>query len=126
MIYSTTLDKFPVAGQFSECHEYQDENDFAWKIARVKNGFFVAYFGTVYFKEKYLDVQVVGKSILINNTGCFFVNDTDFDTFYSFRKMLKEGYTDDIWESIEQLISERLKHDPTLMLCEIPTPIKSI
>jgi len=42
MIYSTEIEKFPKAKQCLECHSCQDENDFEWKIARVKNGFFIA------------------------------------------------------------------------------------
>ena len=119
MIYSTEIEKFPNAEQYQECYTYQDENHFDWKIARVQNGFFVAYFGDSYFKDKYFDLEVNGKGKLLLNSGCFFIQDTDFDTFYEFRTILKEGWTDDIWESIGEFLSERLENDDGLMECEI-------
>lgn len=119
MIYSMPIEKFPNTEQYQECHTYQDENDFDWKIARVQNGFFVAYFGDPYFKDKYFDLEVNGKSKLLLNSGCFFIQDTDFDTFYEFRTILKEGWTDDIWESIGEFLSERLENDDGLMECEV-------
>ena len=81
MIYSTEIEKFPNAEQYLECHSYQDENDFEWKIARVQNGFFVAYFGDSYFKETYFDLEVNGKNKLLANSGCFFIQDESFETF---------------------------------------------
>lgn len=119
MIYSTEIEKFPNAEQYLECHSYQDENDFEWKIARVKNGFFVAYFGDPYFKETYFSLEVNGKHMLLANSGCFFIQDEDFDTFYEFRTILKEGWTDDIWDSIGEFLTERLTDDDGLMECEI-------
>lgn len=54
MIYSMPIEKFPNTEQYQECHTYQDENDFDWKIARVQNGFFVAYFGDPYLFQSLL------------------------------------------------------------------------
>lgn len=119
MIYSTPIEKFPNTKQYQECHTYKDENDIAWKIARVENGFFVGYFGDPYFKEKYFYLNINGKSKLLLNSGCFFIQCTDFNTFYEFRTILKKGWTDDIWESIGELLSERLANDDGLMECEI-------
>lgn len=119
MIYSTPIERFPNSDQCQECHTYQDENSFDWKIARVQNGFFVAYFGDPYFKDKYFDLEVNGKSKLLLNSGCFFIQDTDFDTFYEFRNILKKGWTDDIWESIGEFLSERLSLDDGLQECEM-------
>lgn len=119
MIYSTEIEKFPNEEQYLECHSYQDENDFEWKIARVQNGFFVAYFGDPYFKDKYFDLEIKGKGKLLLNSGCFFVQNEDFDVFYEFRTILKEGCTDDVWDSIGEFLTERLTHDDGLMECEI-------
>ena len=119
MIYSTEIEKFPNSEQYLECHSYQDENNFEWKIARVQNGFFVAYFGDPYFKETYFSLEVNGKHKLLANSGCFFIQDEDFETFYEFRTILKEGWTDDIWDSIGEFLTERLSHDDGLMECEI-------
>lgn len=122
MIYSTEIEKFPNEEQYLECHSYQDEDNFEWKIARVQNGFFVAYFGDPYFKDKYFDFDQIGETkerLLLNNTGCFFIQNTEFETFYEFRTILKEGWTDDIWDSIGEFLAERLNHDSGLMECEI-------
>ncbi len=119
MIYSTEIEKFPNEGQYLEIHSYQDENDFEWKIARVENGFFVAYFGDAYFKDSSFWLEVNDKNLTLKNTGCFFIQNTSFDAFYDFRTILKEGWTDDIWESIGELLTERLVNDAGLMECEI-------
>lgn len=119
MIYSTEIEKFPNKEQYLECHSYQDENDLEWKIAMVENGFFVAYFGDSYFKDTHFDLSVNGKGLLLLNSGCFFIKNSDFDTFYEFRNILKNGFTDDIWDSIGELLTERLIQDDGLMKCEI-------
>ena len=123
MIYSVEQEKFPKEGQYVECHSYNDENEFEWKIARVENGFFVGYFGDAYFKDKYFDFdsEELGgaKRILLNNTGCFFIKDTEFETFYEFRNILTNGDTDDIWDCIGEFFAERLTHDRGLTECEI-------
>lgn len=124
MIYSTEIDNFPASNKSLECHTYKDENSFEWKIARVENGFFLAYFGDPYFKEKYFLLEIKDENIMILNSGCFFIQNTDFDVFcnfdifYNFRTLLKEGWTDDIWESIGNYIKERLIKDPELTECE--------
>lgn len=119
MIYSFEIKDFPKSGQYTERLTYKDENDCEWVIARVENGFFVAYFGHEYFKEKYFSLEVHGESLMIVNTGCFFVQNTDFDAFYDFREILTNGFTDDIWEAIGDFITERLKQDSGLVACEI-------
>ena len=119
MIYSFEIKDFPKSGQYTERIAYKDENDYDWVIARVKNGFFVAYYGHEYFKEKHFSLTIKGKDILINNTGCFFIQDANFDTFYEFRNVLKNGFTDDIWDVIGDLITERLQNDRGLLACEI-------
>lgn len=119
MIYSFKIEDFPEGDKVKECNYYQDQNDFVWKIARVENGFFVGYFGDDYFKDKYFDLIVNGENKLIMNSGCFFIQDTDFDTFYEFRVILSLGFTDEIWDSIGEFITERLTHDNGLTECEI-------
>jgi hypothetical protein len=118
MIYSTEIEKFPTSEQFLECYSHQDQNGFEWKIARVQNGFFIAYFGDPYFKDKYFDLKVKGKSILLQNSGCFFIQDETFQTFYEFRTILKNEWTHDIWSSISGFLTVRLTHDKGLMKCE--------
>lgn len=119
MIYSFEIKDFPKSGQYTERITYKDENDYDWVIARVENGFFVAYFGHEYFKEKYFSLTIKGKDTLINNTGCFFIQDTDFETFYDFRNILNTCFTDEIWEGIGILIQDRLEQDSGLLACEI-------
>lgn len=122
MIYSMEKNIFPKEGQYSECHSYKDENDFEWRIARVKNGFFVGYFGDEYFSPTTFEIRnKEGEDIYfrIKNTRCFFIQDTDFETFYEFRNIIKTGWTDDIWESIQSLLTERLLLDDRILECEI-------
>lgn len=112
MIYSTNKQLYPTKGQFMEESRYFDENGFEWNIARVNNGFFVKYEGDEYFSEKYFYIELNnGKRLKITNTNCLFVKCVDFDTFYHFRDILKNGFTDDIWDIIEELFLERFNQD---------------
>lgn len=120
MIYSTLKKDFPKKGDYYEILEYLDENDLTWKIARVKNGFFIAYFGDNYFQENTFEIELTyGKTVFLKNTGCFFIQNSDFDVFYEFRNILKNGYTDDIWDCISDFLKERLQNDSeVIMECE--------
>lgn len=119
MIFSTLLTDFPTPDLYLECFSYKDQNEFEWKIARVKNGFFVAYFGDSYFKNKTFELSYDAITHFINNTGCFFIESMDFDVFYNVRNVLKSGYTDDIWEIIEEMIKDRVELSDIFMECEI-------
>lgn len=120
MIYCVKTEMYPTPEKCIEEISYRDGNDFEWKIARVENGFFIKYFGEEYFKETYFSCNLKnGDHILINNTNCIFVKDSDFETFANFRDIVKIGYTDDIWESIEELFAERFEHDRGLLESEI-------
>ena len=120
MIYLLDPALYPAPGQHLEEIEYQDENDFTWKIARVQNGFFIRYFGDKYFQEKYFSIELADEtSLLLRNTNCIFVADAGFDTFFHFRDILKTGWTDDIWDAIEEMLTERLRLDPGLLESEI-------
>ena len=111
---------YPKAGQFLEEIKYKDENDFEWRVARVKNGFFVRYYGDAYFKESTFDCETKrGERIRVPNTGCIFFATTDFDTFYHIREIVKSGYTDDIWETFTELFTERFNHSTGLLESEI-------
>lgn len=118
MIYSTVIDKFPKPDQSLEEISYRDKNDFEWKISRIKSGFFFAYFGRSYFKHPRFEIEVNGRHFQIVNTGCFYVEDTGLEAFCNVRDILMSGWTDAIWETIEELLTERLKQDPGLMDCE--------
>lgn len=112
MIYCIEEKDYPTKESWrSEELIYKDENDFEWRIARVENGFMVRYFGDKYFKEKWFICEVRGKEIYINNTNCLFIQDTSFDTFYLIREIIKEGFTDDIWETFREMFEERLIND---------------
>lgn len=115
MIYIAPKKSFPKPNQHIECHSYKDENGFEWKMARVLNGFFVAYFGDAYFMPNKFSIKL-GKQMnapytTAINTGCIFIKDTSFDTYCHLRNILRNGYTDDIWESIEELLQERFIHE---------------
>lgn len=120
MIYCIPIEMYPKEGQFIEELSYIDENDFEWKISRVKNGFMVRYFGEPYFKETYFSCELKsGEHILINNTNCIFIKDANFETFAEFRNIIKNGFTDDIWEVFQEMFTERFEHDKGLLASEI-------
>lgn len=120
MIYSIEIKFFPAEDAFISCTEYMDANGEPWKIAIVKSGFVIGYFGDPYFKDTHHHVMLNGEEIVIKNTGCFFVNDSCFDVFYEFRDLfLGDFFTDSIWEIIAELISERLSIQPLLVECEV-------
>ena len=118
MIFSTEKDQFPNKDQYEECTSYLDENEFEWKIAVTKKGFYLAYFGDSYFQDTNFSLEIKGKHMLVRNTGCFFFDTKDHDTFYRIRLVVVNGFTDDIWETIGELLEERLMHDPGIMECE--------
>lgn len=120
MIYCLKPETYPNPEQTIEEIIYKDENDFEWRIARVKNGFFVKYFGDPYFRDPYFSCDLKGgKHILINNTNCIFINDNQFDTFEEIRNLIKMGYTDDIWEKFEEMFVKRFAYNNELLESEI-------
>jgi hypothetical protein len=121
MIYCVEPSIYPDAPELHiEEITYQDENDFEWRIARVQNGFFVRYFGHSYFMEPSFICELPsGKEIRLRNTGCLFIQDTSLETFSDMRTVLKNGFTDDIWETLEEMLTERLTHDPRITVAEM-------
>jgi hypothetical protein len=114
------LDDYPSKEQFVEEITYEDKNGFEWRIARVENGFIVAYFGASYFSPKTFECQIhQRKRKRIKNTNCVFVQNTDFDTFCHFRNILQAGYTDTIWETFEEFFTERLRQNDDILECEV-------
>jgi len=110
MIYCIPIEKYPKEGQFIEELIYKDENDYEWRICRIESGFIVRYFGEPYFKENTFECELLsGEWIRIKNTNCILFKDSDFETFTEMRNILKNGYTDEIWESIEELFTERFE-----------------
>jgi len=103
----------------SEELKYQDDNSFEWRIARVDNGIMVRYFGDPYFKEKMFNCETEsGKIVKVNNTNCIFIQDTTFETFYLVRDIIQNGCTDDIWETFEEMFTERFNQDEGMLECE--------
>lgn len=120
MIYYVPIEMYPKEGQFIEELSYKDENDFEWRISRINNGFMVRYFGEPYFKENYFSCELKsGEHLLINNTNCIFIKDTEFETFAEVRNVIKNGFTDDIWEVFQEMFAERFEHDKGLLESEI-------
>ncbi len=120
MIYCVPIDNYPKEGQFIEEISYRDENDFEWRIARIQNGFMVRYFGNDYFKENTFECTLsTGECVRVKNTNCLFFQDTDFETFAEVRNVLKNGFTDEIWETFEELFTERFEHDKGMLASEI-------
>ena len=120
MLYCVEPSIYPKQNQFIEEITYNDENDLEWKIARVENGFFVRYFGDKYFSYNIFCVTTkLGELIKIQNTNCIFFQNADFDTFCEMRNIIKIGWTDDIWEAISYLLTERFNHDLGMIESEI-------
>jgi hypothetical protein len=120
MIYCLNLEIYPTRELIIEEISCRDENDFEWKIARVENGFFVRYFGEPYFKETYFSCDLKsGEHILIRNTNCIFIKNNDFDVFFKVRDVINSGYTDEIWETFQEMFEERFEHDKTILESEI-------
>ncbi len=120
MIYCLSPKHYPTPEQTLEEISYSDENGFEWKIARVKNGFFVKYFGEPYFKENNFRCDLKsGEHISIKNTNCIFIQDTDFETFSEIRTVIKIGYTDDIWETFQEMFEERFEHNKCVLESEL-------
>lgn len=112
---------YPQPGQFLEEITYKDENGFEWRIARVNNGFFVRYYGDSYFRESVFECETIrGDRIMVYNTGCLFFATTDFETFCHVRDILKNGWTDDIWDIFTELFTERFNQSNRLLEIEIP------
>ena len=100
--------------------KYKDKNDFEWLVSRVENGFLVRFLGIDYFKEDRFCFDLPnGEYIEIKNTNCLFFNTPDFDTYYEVRELIKNEFTDDIWEAFEEMLEERLLHDTGRLLSEI-------
>lgn len=120
MIYCVPIEQYPKEGMFIEELSYKDENDFEWKIARIENGFMVRYFGDEYFKENTFECELSnGEWVRVKNTNCIFIQDTDFETFAEVRNVIKTGYTDDIWETFQEMFEERFEHDKGLLESEL-------
>ncbi len=120
MIYCVNESQYPTKERYIEELKYKDENDFEWRIARIENGFMVRYFGDKYFKENTFECDLSnGEHIRVNNTNCIFFQDSDFETFCDIRYILSNGYTDDIWETFEELFTERFEHDKDMLESEM-------
>lgn len=120
MIYAVSPHTYPNAGQFIEEMQYMDSNSEPWLIARVVSGFFVKFIGEPYFIEDRFEIdRENGGAKQIKNTNCILFDTTDFDTFANVRDIIKENYTDDIWESFEEMFSERFAHSSGMLESEM-------
>lgn len=97
-----------------------DVNMFEWRIARIGSGFIVKYFGPDYFKDSTFEcITSKNKHVRIKNTNCILFKDSDFDTFCEMRDILKNGYTDEIWETLEELFTERFECSDEILESEV-------
>lgn len=120
MIYCVGIEQYPLEGEFIEELSYKDENDFEWKIARIEDGLMIRYFGDEYFKDNTFECTLsTGECIRVNNTNCVFIKNVEFETFCEVRNILMLGYTDEIWEAFEELLTERFEFDRTLLESEV-------
>lgn len=119
MIYLVNSELYPNEDMYIEENFYTDENGFEWKIARVENGFFARYLGVSYFYDRFFNVEVGDKIFKVFNTHNIFFQDASFETFYYFRDILKNGFTDEIWECIHELLEARFMCDSSMLSSEI-------
>lgn len=99
---------------------YNDQNGFKWEIIREEDGFYIVYNGDKYFMQEIMVIELPDGSFQkVKNHGCFHVKDSDFETFCHVRDILKNGYTDEIWDIIEELLEERFIHDRSLIDSEL-------
>jgi hypothetical protein len=120
MIYCVEIKDYPNENQYLEESIYNDENGFEWRVARVNNGMFIKYCGDKYFSESTFDISLDdGHQISIKNTRCIFFNCIDFDTFYEIRNIVKNGFTDEIWDIFQDLFKERFECDLSFLESEI-------
>jgi len=119
MIYCVNPNTYPTKGKYIEESSHVDLNDFEWRIARVENGFFVKFFGDSYFSDNTFRIRTLDKEFMIKNTNCIWVQNPNFGTYCDFRDMIRDEYTDDIWEGIADLLSERFQHDKRILKTEI-------
>jgi len=121
MIYCIDPSLFPTdPKKIVEQISYRDENDFEWRIVRIKNGFMVRFFGDDYFKEsKFFCELKSGKTVVIKNTNCIFFDSNDFDLFCDIRDLLKNENTDDIWDFFNEMLTERFEHSDGILESEM-------
>lgn len=120
MIYAVDPNTYPSPEQCLEEISYKDQNNLEWRIARVQNGFMVRYYGDRYFSFNTFECELKsGKTVRVNNTHCILFKDESFDAFCEMRDILKNGWTDEIWDCLEGFFTERLEHDITLIESEI-------
>lgn len=116
MIYCVTEKELPLKKDILEETDYKDENGCDWKVLRTEKDLFVLYLGEPYFSDSTFECQILdNKYIRVKNTNIILFKDTNFDIFYNLRIILKEGFTDDIWESFLEFFTERLKLNKTLL-----------
>lgn len=118
MIYCVPISDYPESP--IEETSYKDENGFEWRIARTEKDCFVRYFGEPYFIETAFDCDLSdGSNMRVKNTNCIFFEGANFDDFCDIRNILQGGYTDEIWECFEQVFTERLNFDKSLLFSEL-------
>lgn len=119
MIYCVDPKLWPTGDDLVELISYRDENDFEWQMARLKDSFMVRYCGVDYFKEGKFYIELpMGRSKVVKNTNCILFKDGSFDCFVEVRNVLKIGYTDEIWETFEELFQERFLHSDEILESE--------
>lgn len=99
MIKCIPIDQYPKGESIVE-RILKDQNDFEWRMARVENGFAVAYCGDPYFKKSFFEFYMKGEFIQIENTGCV-VFDKKPAELAVMAYLIENSYTDEIWERFE-------------------------
>lgn len=121
MLYFVSKDAYPTSeADLKEELSLLDKNGLEWRMLGTPNGFYVRYIGREYFaEESFAFFLESGEKVMVKNTQCLFVKNKSTATFSSYRRVIEQHYTDDIWEFFEEVLGARLAVNPELMESEI-------
>jgi hypothetical protein len=109
MIFCIEPKEFPKPTLILETIELRDQNDFIWQIDRIKEGFFIRFMGDAYFAESFFSCELeTGEHVLVNNTNCLYVYNSEFEAYEDVRNVITNLYTDDVWEAFTSFFTLRL------------------
>jgi len=119
MIYSVLPSSIPQDTIQRIC-EVKDLNYFTWNIVILSDKFYIRYLGISYFSEITLTVtKPSGESLQIKNHNCFLIPEVTELEVNNYIKLISTNYTDNIWESFEEIFTERFKSNDELLESEL-------
>jgi len=98
---------------------HSDKCDVHWQFLNSNNAFYIKFLGPSAFSEKYFTVKVNEKTLSIRNTNHMMYKPGDFEVYYTFRGLVLNGYTEDVWRFVEDLLINRLNKDTHILTSEL-------